>query len=301
MQQKNWDKYEVALLIETYQNIKQGRVDRNAALVELSQNLRQMAINEGLEIDDTFRNLNGMQWQLGNLEKAFAGESSEGARYSQLFSEMVILYNDNQEEFQTVLTEAHRKVLYKKEADAVDRKQLFAEWLKQKYSHLRIEAVIRNIDLVSAYALKHHFFKKSCWDVDNCRELNVIREKISSSRIFKLTHGADHRSFVKYGKIYCDFLKEIGEQSIEQTSTNNSAEKARKKNVDIYSKESSVALEEKQPTSIQTLSAGEQVLDLFNVPDLSFTEPISATYKKIDLDARNWKTIYVSLLNLLYR
>ena len=41
MSQKNWDKYEVALLIEAYQNIKQGRVDKNSALVALSQNLRK--------------------------------------------------------------------------------------------------------------------------------------------------------------------------------------------------------------------------------------------------------------------
>lgn len=71
MPQKNWDKYEVALLIEAFQNIKQGRVDRNSALVALSQNLRRMAINKGMEIDDTFRNLNGMKWQLGFIERAF--------------------------------------------------------------------------------------------------------------------------------------------------------------------------------------------------------------------------------------
>ena len=34
------------------------------ALITLSQNLRQMAINEGLEIDDTFRNLNGINGSL---------------------------------------------------------------------------------------------------------------------------------------------------------------------------------------------------------------------------------------------
>lgn len=44
MTQKKWDKYEVALLIEAYQDIKQGRVEKNSALIVLSQNLRKMAL-----------------------------------------------------------------------------------------------------------------------------------------------------------------------------------------------------------------------------------------------------------------
>ena len=107
MSQKNWDKYEVALLIEAYQNIKQGRVDKNAALIALSQKLRQMAINEGLTIDETFRNLNGMQWQLGFIERAFIEEDYESRTPPRIFIEMVAVYNENQAEFQSILAEAH--------------------------------------------------------------------------------------------------------------------------------------------------------------------------------------------------
>ena len=107
MPKKNWDKYEVALIIEVYQNIKQGRVDKQAALVALSHNLRQMAKNEGLEIDDKFRNLNGMQWQLGFIERAFVGEDYESRTPPRIFIEMVAVYNENQAEFQSILAEAH--------------------------------------------------------------------------------------------------------------------------------------------------------------------------------------------------
>lgn len=111
MPQKNWNKYEVALLIETYQKIKQERVDKNSALVALSQNLRQMAINEGVEIDGTFRNLNGMQWQLGFIERAFLCDSYESRTPPRIFVEMVAQYKDNQEEYQSILDEAHRRVI----------------------------------------------------------------------------------------------------------------------------------------------------------------------------------------------
>ena len=110
MSQKNWDKYEVALLIEVYQNIKHGRVDKNSALVALSQNLRKIAQNENLEIDDTFRNMNGMQWQLGFIERAFIGDDYDSRTLPKIFMEMVGIYNQNQKEFLDILEEAHRKI-----------------------------------------------------------------------------------------------------------------------------------------------------------------------------------------------
>ena len=110
MVQKNWDKYEVALLIEAYQNIKQGRVDKNSALEELSQNLRQMAKNEGLEIDDVFRNMNGMQWQLGFIERAFQGQDYGGRTPPKIFVEMVAVYNENQQKYLSILKCAHERI-----------------------------------------------------------------------------------------------------------------------------------------------------------------------------------------------
>lgn len=119
MSQKNWDKYEVALLIEAYQNIKQGRVDKNTALVALSQNLRQMAQNEGLEIDDVFRNLNGMQWQLGFIERAFLGSDFESRTPPKIFVEMVAVYNENRQEYLSILKCAHEKITQQIKDDVI--------------------------------------------------------------------------------------------------------------------------------------------------------------------------------------
>ena len=55
---KIWDKYEVALLIECYENIKNGE-DQKSALMQLSKDLRNMAIFAGKNIDETYRNYNG--------------------------------------------------------------------------------------------------------------------------------------------------------------------------------------------------------------------------------------------------
>ena len=298
MPQKNWDKYEVALLIEAYQNIKQGRVDRNTALVALSQNLRQIAINEGLEIDDAFRNLNGMQWQMGFIERAFIGEDYESRTPPRIFVEMVALYNENQAEFQAILTEAHSKIVGKKGAILDDRKQLFIEWLAGQ--NIPSEAVIQNIEYVCEYAIKRNITKKNVWDIDDSREFNVIRVKISGNRLFKLMHGKEHRQFEKNGKLYSDFLKANSEKAEVPIKKEEHPEGTIAGTVDTVSQEPKAVSEEIQPPP-DSQKQNEQVLDLCNIPDLSYTKPTFATFKGIELDAYNWKIAYISVLNLLYR
>lgn len=206
MSLKNWDKYEVALLIEAYQNIKQGRVDKNTALVSLSHNLRKRAQNEGLEIDDTFRNMNGMQWQFLNIERAFAGESPELSRVSQLFGEMVELYSENSKEFQKILEEAHRKITKKIELSDDERKELFIIWLT-KNTNISPKAIVDNLNYVSSYAKKRNIIQSSFWGFFDYREFNIIRVKLSGNKLFKIMHGKEHHQFEKNGKLYSDFLK----------------------------------------------------------------------------------------------
>lgn len=171
MPQKNWNKYEVALLIEAYQNIKQGRVDRNSTLVGLSQNLRQMAINKGLEIDDTFRNLNGMRWQLGFIERAFLCDSYESRTPSRIFVEMVAQYKDNQEEYQSILDEAHSRVM---------RKIEFNE--KGVEEHVEMQQV---------------------------ENIEVIEDKINSDVDQKVLHQETHKGIVAVSKDFNNVMLEL--------------------------------------------------------------------------------------------
>lgn len=71
-----WNKYEVALLIDTYLKVSEKDIEKLPALIELSRRLRSIATNAGIEIDDTYRNLNGMQWQYAFIEKHFKKKES---------------------------------------------------------------------------------------------------------------------------------------------------------------------------------------------------------------------------------
>ncbi len=102
MRPSAWDKYEVALLIDMYQRIKAGAISREAGLAELSNNLRQMAINRGVQIDDVYRNLSGMSWQMAIIDKMFTERYSYGRKPAAVFTEMVALYNDEREQYKGI-------------------------------------------------------------------------------------------------------------------------------------------------------------------------------------------------------
>lgn len=106
-----WDKYEVALLISAYVRIKSGKEEKIAELKRLSEKLRKKAENEGLVIDDAFRNLNGMQWQLGFVDCAFNNKSFGTHSPSKMFRKMVDMYQNEREYFDEILQMAEAKTV----------------------------------------------------------------------------------------------------------------------------------------------------------------------------------------------
>lgn len=109
--QPTWDKYEVALLINSYIHIKSGTEEKIPELKKLSDKLRRKAENEGLIIDDTFRNLNGMQWQLGFVDCAFKNKSFGTHSPSKMFRKMVDMYRNEKESFDKILQLAEEMVM----------------------------------------------------------------------------------------------------------------------------------------------------------------------------------------------
>ena len=69
VRQPKWDKFEAALLIETYWNIRNRKISRKEAAASLSKLLRdRMPENE---IDETYRNENGINMRLGEIDALF--------------------------------------------------------------------------------------------------------------------------------------------------------------------------------------------------------------------------------------
>lgn len=99
-----WDKYEVALLLKYTLDVEAGLLRRSDAVAEVSKTLRNRAISKGIEIDELFRNTNGISMQMSALRNCYLGVE-KGLTISKLFRETVELYINDQTSFECILQE----------------------------------------------------------------------------------------------------------------------------------------------------------------------------------------------------
>lgn len=104
MKNSNWNRYEVALLIEGYKRIENGNASRKEVAEEISERLRI-----GLIENATYRNVNGITLQLGAIEFLMTDGAHGISHVSNLFREIVKLYNEDDCEFLKLLEESNRK------------------------------------------------------------------------------------------------------------------------------------------------------------------------------------------------
>ena len=71
--QPSWDKYEAAILLEGLLASMKGELTRSAAIKVVSRDLREMALHRGVEIDEVYRNANGISFQMKSMESAYLG------------------------------------------------------------------------------------------------------------------------------------------------------------------------------------------------------------------------------------
>ena len=71
--QQPWNEYEAVLLLEGFLAIEKNEENRANVVKRLSYDLRKMALCRGTEIDEFYRNENGISFQLRSMESAYCG------------------------------------------------------------------------------------------------------------------------------------------------------------------------------------------------------------------------------------
>ena len=99
-----WDEEEAALLVDTYRRIEVTPSQKNELLHQLSDVLRKRAISNGLEIDERFRNFNGMKFQYELLRYLMTdGEQGLSGNVAKTITEMAEIYRSEPEKFENIL------------------------------------------------------------------------------------------------------------------------------------------------------------------------------------------------------
>lgn len=100
-----WNDHESAFLLHMLIEVLQKKIDRKTAISITSRKLRQFAITNGIDIDEKFRNENGIRLQMGCLEYAFTGGASGLPAKTGWYYKTVGLYRDHPEQFDSLVKE----------------------------------------------------------------------------------------------------------------------------------------------------------------------------------------------------
>lgn len=209
-QQPRWDIFEAAILLEAVLNVDAQKETRKEAIKRVSDTLRNLAERRGLDIDDTFRNENGITFQFQSMEfSALGKQNSTHKTGSKLFDRVVALYKKDKTEYNDILATAHAEAEGKV---IMENKTLFKQWLSTNLpKKLTVEMVVQALDDGSDYCRSHSISRESFWDITDRSKFVAISSKLLGMKFFRLMHRSTAAMLDKAVPLYKDYLTTINE------------------------------------------------------------------------------------------
>ena len=286
-----WDKYEVALLIDACNKIRDKKIDKAECVHKLSKLLRQRAKANGIKIDEVFRNENGITLQMTKMEYLLTDGEKGLPGASKLYIEMAKMSKLNSDEFEKILTLAKEQIENKESMNNMNAKGKFIQWLSSnsvnKYS---LDTIVNALDEGSEYCCSRGLSKVSFWNMNNKKEFISVATKLLGMKIYRLMHRKTATVLDKAVPLYKQFLKQSEMRSDTKTP-----------DVEILIEDSNDNIKEVMLIDNTTeLSLNENSVfeyDFHNPSSLRFTKPIKAAYfDEIASESTSWQKLFMDLL-----
>lgn len=311
-----WDSHEVALLINAYLKVTSGD-DLNQVADHLSQTLRELAVRSGIQIDDTYRNINGMKMQLANVQYLFTKGEKGLSGASVLIRKMVELYQANPEAYQIILKEA----IHMTGATSTSVEDAFFAYAKDKVG-IPPKMLADYLKKAADYCQ----LKEPLLGTTDVKVVRNIQQKISDGKLLRFRFGKDAQTIRNVTQLYYNFVKSYRKSKEETTFNSAPVQEAPPENP-VVPETSEVAPNVAPAISLEEFAASvEQVqenerseevaisekvvpadsivaqltVDFGRDNSYPFTKPVTYTYKGQNHPAKSWNRSYVEICGLLF-
>ena len=197
-----WTKYEVALLIDACIRFDNTQCTRTEAIKGLSKTLRELAIKNKLEIDDIYRNENGISIQFQLMQGLLHDEVSGLRNSSKLFVEMKELYNQNKSEYEKILKEAQAMLECNKK-----NRDNFVEWLSSQVSPAQLSEIYLVYDKIDKYCRQRGIIQNSLLETTDVKIVNKVLNTVEQNKVFRFTHKREINKIVSAVRSYYTYIK----------------------------------------------------------------------------------------------
>lgn len=274
--QKQWNQFEAAILLDNYIKYINGEISRKEAIQKTSLELRTMAQCRGYEIDDIYRNINGITFQMHSMESAYRGYTLLKPA-SKLFAEMVQIYKQDNKRFIKILKEARKMLLTE------TKQNNFVEWLSQTNSPVLLSELLLAYKKIDEFCIDKKILECSLLEIIDLDVIKKVQYEIEHNRIFRFNNRIQMNKILKALRIYISYV--IGLSNIKTNDDKQSM------------------AEESHSNNNHNLNENENkcVIDFSNIVDLSYTKPIKVFYFEDDIGrVSSWKELYVKVFRNLY-
>lgn len=200
--QPPWDKYEAAILLEGLLASMKGELTRSAAIKLVSRDLREMALHRGVEIDEVYRNANGISFQMKSMESAYLG-CTVFKPATKLFADVAGLYHESYDEYQKLLKEARAMI-----SDRKNVEDDFMRYLAERVSPAQLSELYRCYSEIETFCLKIKVLQNPLFETTDFETIKKVQRTIEQNKIFRITRRRQINKIVDAGRHYYNYIKE---------------------------------------------------------------------------------------------
>lgn len=312
-----WSQHEVALLFDAYLRAAKG-ADLQQTAAQLSVTLRGMAERAGVDIDETYRNVNGIKMQLANVQYLFTGGVKGLSGASGMIRQMYEQYQADPSKYQSILKEA---ILMTGTPSTSVQDAFFA------YAQGKIGLPTRMLSDYLQKAADYCHLKQPLLGITDVQEVRRIQQKVAEGKLLRFRYGKDAQTIRNVTQLYYNFVKSYREtkaQPATQLGSTPSVTKEEPPQLTAEAVDAPPALEvgevmqdadepadlneeisetdpvEEAVSDNAAVSSDELWVDFSVDNSYLFTKPNYYIYKGNRYDVKSWNRLYVEVCGLLF-
>ena len=289
-----WDIEEAVLILDMLLKSLDGKLTRKEAIRQVSEKQRRRAVNRGIEIDDIFRNENGITFQMSALEVAYTGIKTKLKQPSKLFVETVNLYRDHRDLYEKILKEAENVVELKSVQDE------FCSYLSKQMPTFQLSDAYLMLSDIESFCLERKILQNKLFETTDLDTVKRVIQTVDSNRVFRFTYKRNLKKMSTVIHAYYSFLKSYKPDE-EKRDVKPIIQDAIPSSPDADSIKQNAAMREIIQLPEKEKKASENlVVDFNNIQSMAYTRPLSFSYYESRQEAvDNWSKLYVRLMNCL--
>ena len=203
---EQWDIHEAVILLDGLLRCQEKIITRKEAILSVSKRLRRMAENRGVNIDDIYRNVNGISFQMSSMESALAGHTIMKPA-TRLFAETVSIYQNDPMRFKKLLEEAEVMI----RGNQMTNEEKFMTWLASKVTPAQLSELYGTYKEIEAFSLRTKVLKRPLFETLDYQTAKKVQQTIESNKAFRIFHRKNVSKCIAAASHYCKYLKELQE------------------------------------------------------------------------------------------